>query len=246
MDANNSKLVFICNNTDAYTPLINRLISALERDGRVLVSCGASFSCAPGTPDIILYTADRTGELPAWKRSRETKVLLLTQQDIYDAFSNKLHDDKNYNYAFVLPSDCDLIAHRILSLLFDSSGDGFVYRDKYFVELEHRAGKLLKSLGVPLRLDGYYYLRFVLAYSYLRPNAVWKTEVYPKLKKRFNKSASCTERSMRYAIEYAWTHGDINAQHAIFGYTIDLEKGKPILRELAAMLADRMRIENIR
>ena len=242
MDAEGIKQVYICNKSaDTAAWFMSRLMNVLKSEKRITVIFG---ECLPENifeHDVILYISEFDETPPVWTRKESPAFFLVVSQTIYDRFGADI--ESRYNYTFISPADGDLIAHRILKLLFSKNDTEPIYSDQYFTELEHRAGRLLKSLGVPLRLDGFYYLRFALAYSYLKPDAVWKTDIYPKIAMRFKKNAACAERSMRYAIEYAWTHGDINAQHKIFGYTIDLDKGKPVLRELTATLADRMRLE---
>ena len=45
---------------------------------------------------------------------------------------------------------------------------------------------------------------------------------------------------MRYAIEYAFNRGKLDAIESIFGFTINSAKGKPSNSECIAMLADHL------
>ena len=50
------------------------------------------------------------------------------------------------------------------------------------------------------------------------------------------------ERAIRHAIELAWDRGNVDLMNSYFGYTIDVERGKPTNSEFIAMIADKLRI----
>lgn len=243
MNEGNIKRVFICDKRGYKDDLyVISLMNALERNSCVSVTYSNIMPRTACGSDIILYIAGHNEPPPKWTLTQHPLFMLIVSQPIYDRFNSDI--DRCYNYAFIAPVSGEMTAQRILDVLFPQKSLARGLGDGYFAELERKAGLLLKLLGIPLRLDGYHYLRFAVAYTYLKPAAVLKTDIYPKIAAFFNKNAACIERSMRYAIEYAWTHGDIDTQHKIFGYTIDPDKGKPVLRELISTLADRMRLEN--
>ena len=49
---------------------------------------------------------------------------------------------------------------------------------------------------------------------------------------------------MRFAIETAWSRGDVEYLHQIMGYAIDEKKGKPTNVSFIAKVADRIRLES--
>ncbi len=53
---------------------------------------------------------------------------------------------------------------------------------------------------------------------------------------------SRVERAIRHAIELAWDRGNVELMNKFFGYTIDVERGKPTNSEFIAMVADRLRV----
>ena len=59
-------------------------------------------------------------------------------------------------------------------------------------------------------------------------------------------SARKVEQNMRYAIELAWKHGQIDEQYRIFRGTIDAQRGKPTCGEMISQLADMLRMEEVR
>jgi len=52
------------------------------------------------------------------------------------------------------------------------------------------------------------------------------------------------ERAIRHAIDLAWDRGNVEMMTKFFGYTINLERGKPTNSEFIAMVADKLRIES--
>ncbi|MBQ3405346.1 MAG: sporulation transcription factor Spo0A, partial [Oscillospiraceae bacterium] len=57
-----------------------------------------------------------------------------------------------------------------------------------------------------------------------------------------NTTASRVERAIRHAIELAWDRGNVDLMNRYFGYTIDVERGKPTNSEFIAMISDRLRM----
>ena len=69
-------------------------------------------------------------------------------------------------------------------------------------------------------------------------------ELYPLIAEKYNTTASRVERAIRHAIEVAWSRGNVETITNLFGYTIDLERGKPTNSEFIAMIADKLRMES--
>ena len=68
-------------------------------------------------------------------------------------------------------------------------------------------------------------------------NSITKT-LYPTIAEHFNATTSSVERAIRHAIEVGWVRGDRKAQDDLFGYTVDVDKGKPTNCEFIATVAD--------
>ncbi len=69
-----------------------------------------------------------------------------------------------------------------------------------------------------------------------------KGRVYRPIAERMGCSPASVERNIRYAIECAWTSGDLSALEARFGYTVQAEKGKPTNRAFLAQIAEHIRL----
>ncbi|MEG0874247.1 MAG: sporulation transcription factor Spo0A [Clostridiales bacterium] len=105
---------------------------------------------------------------------------------------------------------------------------------------------VLHQMGVPAHIKGYQYLRDGIVYVIEDTNllgAITK-ELYPMIAKKYNTTASRVERAIRHGIELAWDRGNIELMNKYFGYTIDVERGKPTNSEFIAMIADKLKMAN--
>ena len=97
--------------------------------------------------------------------------------------------------------------------------------------------RAIESLGVTRDLAGFKYLVAAVAMqsgSHEPPNV---KEIYEVIAEHFYTTPSAVEKAMRYAIESAWTKGDMNRQQEAFGFSVDEERGKPTNAEFIARLA---------
>jgi two-component system response regulator (stage 0 sporulation protein A) len=99
-------------------------------------------------------------------------------------------------------------------------------------------------MGVPAHIKGYQYLRdaILLVISEINLLGAVTKELYPMIAEKYNTTPSRVERAIRHAIELAWNRGNVELMSRYFGYTINLDKGKPTNSEFIAMVADRLRI----
>ena len=103
---------------------------------------------------------------------------------------------------------------------------------------------LLERLGLPER-SGREYLEAAILFAWqdARLTKGLTRGLYPLVAARFGTDCAKIERDMRRAIDYAWKYGAIEEQHAIFGGTIDAQRGKPTSGAMIAQLADILRLE---
>ena len=66
--------------------------------------------------------------------------------------------------------------------------------------------------------------------------------LYPSIAKKYQTTPSRVERAIRHAIEVAWSRGKMETLDALFGYTINIGKGKPTNSEFIALIADKIRL----
>ena len=107
-----------------------------------------------------------------------------------------------------------------------------------------RLEQLLTRLGLPNREGRAFLNKAILcAWQDGRLLQALTKRLYPMVAECFGVDAKKVERDMRRTIEYAWKYGAIDEQYAIFGGTIDAQRGKPTCGEMIAQLADILRLE---
>ena len=113
--------------------------------------------------------------------------------------------------------------------------------------LEIRITNTLHEIGVPAHIKGYLYVRTAIAmvYNDIELLGGITTNLYPAVAKQHKTTSSRAERAIRHAIEVAWNRGNIEAIRKIFSYTICYNKTKPTNSEFIAMLADKLRLNEI-
>jgi len=112
--------------------------------------------------------------------------------------------------------------------------------------IEVEVTKMIQQMGVPAHVKGYQYLRDAIVsviHDVSLLGAVTK-ELYPMIAKKYNTTPSRVERAIRHAIELAWDRGNIEFMNKFFGYTINVDRGKPTNSEFIAMVADKLRISD--
>lgn len=113
--------------------------------------------------------------------------------------------------------------------------------------LEVEVTRMIHQMGVPAHVKGYQYLRdsivcVVMNISLL--GAVTK-ELYPMIAEKYNTTPSRVERAIRHAIELAWDRGNVDFMNRFFGYTINVDRGKPTNSEFIAMVSDKLRMSTM-
>lgn len=158
-------------------------------------------------------------------------------------------------YYVVKPFDMEVLVSRIKQLKgfskFKTPKSGYqadikninIVAEKRDLEVE--VTNIMHEIGVPAHIKGYQYLRdaiMMVVKDLDVINSITK-QLYPAIAKDYSTTPSRVERAIRHAIEVAWNRGRIEAINSIFGYTINMGKGKPTNSEFIAMIADKLRIE---
>ena len=158
-------------------------------------------------------------------------------------------------YYVVKPFDMDVLVSRIRQLKNVTQAN--VIRSDYGMEakplyqqaaprnLEVEVTSIMHEIGVPAHIKGYQYLRdaiMMVVKDLDVINSITKL-LYPSIAREYNTTPSRVERAIRHAIEVAWSRGQVDTIDALFGYTVNLGKGKPTNSEFIAMVADKLRLE---
>jgi len=197
--------------------------------------------------DIIMPYLDGIGvleKLDASEISVKPKIIVLTTLGQENMTQQAC--DLGADYYILKPFDLDVLGVRIKQLVkgeTSSSGNGSknMLKGKSF---DIEVTKIIHQMGVPAHIKGYQYLRdsiLVVIEDVSLLGAVTK-ELYPSIAKKYMTTPSRVERAIRHAIELAWDRGNVDMMNRFFGYTINVERGKPTNSEFIAMVADKLRI----
>lgn len=113
-------------------------------------------------------------------------------------------------------------------------------------QLEVKITDIIHEVGVPAHIKGYQYLRssILMAVQDMDILDSITKQLYPSIAKTYNTTPSRVERAIRHAIEVAWSRGNSDTMHELFGYTLQQGKLKPTNSEFIALIADKIRLES--
>lgn len=194
--------------------------------------------------DIIMPHLDGIGvleNLETMDLAVRPKVIILTT--LGQEFMTKRTVELGADYYILKPFDLDVLGVRIKQLAKGSLKG--VPKPVKTRNLDVEVTKIIHQMGVPAHIKGYQYLRDAIMFviddvSLL--GAVTK-ELYPMIAEKYHTTPSRVERAIRHAIELAWDRGNVEMMNRFFGYTINVERGKPTNSEFIAMIADKLRIQ---
>ncbi len=146
--------------------------------------------------------------------------------------------------AFMMkPLDFQVLANRIVTLCGKGGRDIRAFAPAVR-NLDVEVTRVIQQMGVPAHVKGYQYLRdaIILVVNEMNLLGAVTKELYPLIAEKYDTTASRVERAIRHAIELAWDRGNVEMMNRFFGYTVNMERGKPTNSEFIAMVADRLRI----
>ncbi|GEN84231.1 stage 0 sporulation protein A [Sporosarcina luteola] len=113
--------------------------------------------------------------------------------------------------------------------------------------LDNTITSIIKEIGVPAHIKGYAFLREAIQMVYTDNDLLGSVTkvLYPDIAEKYKTTPSRVERAIRHAIEVAWNRGNYDTISKIFGYTVHHLKSKPTNSEFIAMIADKIRLENV-
>jgi len=196
--------------------------------------------------DIIMPHLDGIGvleKLLTGSQGNKPKVIMLT------AFGQESVTQRavelGAHYYILKPFDFNILANRIRQLAEGVNVSEYINQAKP-KNLDVAVTNIIHEMGVPAHIKGYHYLRdaILMVISDVNLLGAVTKELYPMIAQKFRTTPSRVERAIRHAIELAWDRGNVDMMTKFFGYTINLERGKPTNSEFIAMVADKLRIES--
>ena len=146
------------------------------------------------------------------------------------------------DYYILKPFDIEVMGNRLRQL---ADGQSSVPPTPVKTRnLDVEVTNIIHQMGVPAHIKGYQYLRdaIILVIGEINLLGAVTKELYPMIAQKYGTTPNRVERAIRHAIELAWDRGNIDMMNKFFGYTINVERGKPTNSEFIAMIADKLRI----
>lgn len=193
--------------------------------------------------DLVMPVLDGIGvleKMPELKLERPPQILFITS--FAQPNLTKQAMDLGAAYYMMKPIDLNSLEKRIRQIRHEPVEVAVTPPHNNSVEVD--ITRILHQMGVPAHVKGYQYLRDAIALVSEEVNlmgAVTK-ELYPMIAEKYDTTASRVERAIRHAIELAWDRGNVDMMNKYFGYTINIERGKPTNSEFIAMIADKIRM----
>ncbi len=112
--------------------------------------------------------------------------------------------------------------------------------------LDSEVTGIMREIGIPAHIKGFRYLREAILMVVGRIELLGQVtrELYPTIARTHETTSSRVERAIRHAIEIAWSRGNTETINALFGHTVDRDRGKPTNSEFIALVADRLRMDS--
>jgi two-component system, response regulator, stage 0 sporulation protein A len=205
--------------------------------------------------DIIMPHLDGLGVL------EKVRLIPLEKQPVFIILSAIGHDKLTQKalalgaeYYIVKPFDMKILVSRIRELKGVNQSYVIKSENPHDIKVpnilsendfEIEVTRTMREIGIPANIKGYQFIRNAIMMTLKDPqvmNYITK-QLYPTIAKDYNTTPSRVERAIRHAIEVTWSRGQLDAINSIFGYTINLNKGKPTNSEFIAMVSDKLRLK---
>lgn len=202
--------------------------------------------------DIIMPQLDGIGvleRLSSLNLPRKPKIIMLTAIG-QERIAQKVLD-MGADYYVLKPFSLDVLGNRIRQLAGTIRPVGPtpppvtpVVRNR---SIDAEVTNIIHEIGIPAHIKGYRYLREAILMVVTRVELLGGVtkELYPTIARNHQTTPSRVERAIRHAIEVAWNRGNVEIINSLFGHTVNRERGKPTNSEFIAMVADKLRLENM-
>ena len=201
--------------------------------------------------DIIMPHLDGIGVL---ERLAQTELMQRPKIIMLTAFGQESITQRavelGADYFILKPFDLDTLGNRIRQLASGTppskpQAGAISYQPPVRTRsMDLEVTNLIHQMGVPAHIKGYQYLRdsILLVINEVSLLGAVTKELYPLIAEKYQTTPSRVERAIRHAIELAWDRGNVDMMNKFFGYTINIQRGKPTNSEFIAMVADKLRI----
>ena len=98
--------------------------------------------------------------------------------------------------------------------------------------------EILLQIGIPANLLGFAYITRAVQVTLIKPDALQHIMkgLYTEVANEYHSTPVKVERTMRHAIEVAWTYGNAEYINELFKYSVNPLKGQPTNSQFIARL----------
>ena len=197
--------------------------------------------------DMIMPQMDGLGVLQ-WLRNQtfpnKPKIIIFSAFGQEEVTRNAV--SLGVDYYILKPFDLNVLTRRIIETVTKPIKSLNSQRQPRLEYLEIEVTRIIQSLRIPSHFKGYTYLREAILLTAKDPSLINEVtkRLYPLIAEHYDTTKHRVERSMRFAIETAWSKGDMKTLYDLFGYCVDDKKGKPTNASFIAKISDKIRLEN--
>lgn len=209
--------------------------------------------------DIIMPQLDGLGVLEALSIRKQTMPAIIVLSGVGQDKIVQRTLELGATYYVIKPFNFNNFIKTIREMFNDilsnnevNKADSFIETDKSkYVstfkppqDLEMYVTNIIHEIGVPVHIRGYMYLRqaIIMVVNNIELLSLITKELYPSIALNFNTTASSVERSIRNAIDVAYSTSPVETINKLFGYKIKNKSGKPTNAQFIAMIADKIRL----
>ncbi len=165
--------------------------------------------------DLVMPKIDGLGVMDAIKEmtdypGKQPLFIIISAAGREDIISQALQSGASY--FFMKPFDGDALVKRIKQMCSDTRHNintGYVTGEveRKGLSIENMVVNLLRSLGVPVKMVGYKYLKDAIVQAVEDSEALMSVtkNIYPAIADEHGTSAGNVERNIRYVIESTWS-----------------------------------------
>ncbi|MCD7872234.1 MAG: sporulation transcription factor Spo0A [Clostridiales bacterium] len=213
------------------------------KDGNKVISLIKSMKFDVLIMDAFMANADAADVLEEISDYLPEKPIIILLSPVNNQnFENQMFNSGT-DYYFLKPVSAENAVKRIKRIFtWKENGNNRVNSRE---DLDVIISGILHQLGVPAHIKGYQYLRTAIKLCVEDSkmlDGVTKL-LYPRIAKIHSSLPTRVERAIRHAIEVAWSRGNSNVFSSYFGYTVQIQRGRPTNSEFIAMITDKLRLD---
>lgn len=197
--------------------------------------------------DLIMPFSDGLSLLKnIYEENITTKVIILTSIGTDDIITRA--KELGASYFLMKPIELSHLPKIIMSICSESVSmktalKKVLHNSNNDEKLELKITDILRSIGIPANLKGYFFLREAIQMINNGCETSFSKVIYPAIASQYHTTPSRVERAIRHAIEVGWNRGSIEQLDFVFGNSVSPLKGRPTNGEFIALIAEHLMLQ---